>query len=166
MTTRTAPRPSPLRPSGNGPSASKPDDSGGGGARWVELLRARDDIDAHLLTGRLAEAAIETRTVKDRSAPGAWLYGGSNPWAPVVILVKMFELDDARMVLAEISWAQPAVDPNVPTSSSTQKSHAVAWWAVAIALGVALTSIALARMTDATQSCEIPLVCGPSEAAR
>ena len=128
-------------------------------------MRARDDIDAHLLTGRLAESSIETRTVKDRSAPGAWLYGGSNPWAPVVILVKALQLDEARMVLAEISWAQPTMDPSASPETSSYKSHAVAWWALAIALGVAFTSIALVRMVDATQSCEIPLVCSPSESA-
>ena len=31
---------------------------GHGGSGWVVLIKARHDIDAHLLTGRLAEAGI------------------------------------------------------------------------------------------------------------
>ena len=163
MTTPTLSRPAPPKPSGNGPSASLPDDAGGGGPRWVELLRARNDIEAHLLTGRLAEAAIETRTVKDRSAPGASLYGGSNPWAPVVILVKSVQLDDARLVLAEISWAQPPKDPSLGQAEPLHRSHALAWWAIALALGIAFTSVALARAADSGFSCDLPIVCGSSE---
>ena len=140
-------------------------DHGGGGSPWVELLTARNDIEAHLLTGRLEEASIETRTVKDRSAPGAWLYGGSNPWAPVVVLVKARQLEDARLVLAEISWAQPAVDPDTAASDPGRRSHAIAWWVAALALGVVFTSIALARTAQGTFSCDLPLVCGTSETA-
>lgn len=138
------------------------EDQGGGGARWVELATAGNDIEAHLLTGRLAEASVETRTVKDRSAPGAWLYGGSNPWAPVVVLVKHLQLEEARLVLAEISWTQPALDPAVPSPPPTSRSHAVAWWLAALALGLVFTSIALARTAEGSYSCDIPIVC-PTE---
>ena len=136
-------------------------DLGGGGAGWVELLIAGNDIEAHLLIGRLAEAGVETRTVKDRSGPGAWLHGGSDPWAPVTILVKRVQLEDARLVLAEISWSQPTVDPDDPTASrASAKPRALAWWAAAIALGIAFTSIALARTSGVLNGCEIPLICG------
>ena len=138
------------------------EDEGGGGVRWVELATARNDIEAHLLTGRLAEASVETRTVKDRSAPGAWLYGGSNPWAPVVVLVKALQLEDARMVLAEISWTQPAVDPGALPARPASRSHMVVWWVAALALGVVFTSIALARTAEGSFSCDIPIVC-PAE---
>ncbi len=72
---------------------------GGGGSGWIQLVKAADDIEAHLLAGRLAEAGIEVQTLPDRAAPGAWLYGGSNPWAPVRVLVRRRQLEEARLVL-------------------------------------------------------------------
>ena len=142
------------------------DGPGGGGARWVELITAQDDIEAHLLTGRLGEAGIETRTVKDRSGP-AWLHGGSNPWAPVSVLVKRIQLEDARLVLVEISWGQPAVDPEALAPASPAGTRgALVWWAAAILLGVTFTSVALARTADVLEGCSIPLICGgPTESA-
>ncbi|MDQ4095101.1 MAG: DUF2007 domain-containing protein, partial [Actinomycetota bacterium] len=128
MSTRTDRIDAPVRGVG-GVDPGVPDvDSGGGGAGWVELLTARDDIEAHLLAGRLAEAGVETRTLKDRSGPGAWLHGGSDPWAPVTILVKRVQLEDARLVLAEISWAQPAVDPEAPSpAQASARPRALTW---------------------------------------
>lgn len=143
---------------------------GGGGTGWVELTQAGDDIEAHLLSGRLMEAGVETKWLKDRSAPGAWLHGGSNPWAPVTIYVKKLQLDDARLVLAEISWAQPTIDPvaahtHDPTTASSSTRYAVAWWVTAIALGLLFTSIALARTSAVLRSCDLPLVCGSGESS-
>ena len=93
------------------PPASRREE-GGGGRGWVKLAQARNDIDAHLLVGRLEEAGIETRAVPDRRAPGAWLYAGSNPWAPVAVMVRAFQLQDARVVLAEISLEHPHDQPH------------------------------------------------------
>ena len=157
MTTLTERKRSERRSTGGPPPGIE--DAGGGGARWVELITAHNDIEAHLLTGRLEEAAVETRTVKDRSAPGAWLYGGSNPWAPVVVLVRAMQLVDARLVLAEISWAQPPLDPEAASTAPTPKTHAVVWWVAALALGLVFTSIALARTAQGSLSCDIPVVC-------
>lgn len=78
--------------------------SGGGGSDWVELCKARNDIDAHLLIGRMTEAGIDTYAVKDKAAP--WLYGASTPWAPVFVFVRRFQYEDARVLLAEISLEQ------------------------------------------------------------
>lgn len=118
--------------------------TGGGGSGWVELIRASGDIDAHLLTGRLLEAGVESRTVKDRSSPGAWLLAGSNPWAPVTILVRRLQLEDARLVLAEISFdLPPAPEPEHPRIVRRRWSGPLLWWAVAIALGAAFTWIGL-----------------------
>lgn len=134
------------------------------------MIRAGDDIEAHLLSGRLTEAGVETSWLKDRSAPGAWLHGGSNPWAPVIIFVKKLQLDDARLVLAEISWAQPTIDPVADHSSgdadaSSSKRYAVAWWVTAIALGLLFTSIALARTSAVLRSCDLPLVCASGDSS-
>jgi hypothetical protein len=112
-------------------------EAGGGGSDWVALTRARDDIDAHLLVGRLNEAGVETRTLTEVRAPGAWLVGGSNPWAPVTVFVLRRQLDDARLVLAEIAlaWDAPRRAP--------ARGITTTWWVVAVALGVVLTALAV-----------------------
>jgi Putative prokaryotic signal transducing protein len=109
----------------------------GGGSGWVELARARDDIEAHLLTGRLNEAGVETTVVKDRFAPGAWLYGGSNPWAPVSVYVRRFQLEEARLVLAEISYQAPSAKEPEPKELPARMTWK--WWLVAVAMGIVLT---------------------------
>ena len=131
---------------------------GGGGSGWVRLLRAPNDIEGHLLVGRLGEAGVEARLVREKGAPSAWLYGGSNPWAPITVMVRQRQLEDARLVLAEVSFEAPdhvrdvAVEPNwrVP----------VVWWATAIALGVLVTGAALAQVADAVFArCRVPIFC-------
>jgi hypothetical protein len=127
---------------------------GGGGSGWVELIRARGDIDAHLLVGRLTEAGVETRTVTDRSAPWTWMHAGSNPWAPVSILVRRVQLEDARLVLAEISYELPAARP-VPAPSSRWKGPLL-WWSVALALGAIFTAIGLLQTASSMGQCARP----------
>ncbi|MEA2509377.1 MAG: putative prokaryotic signal transducing protein [Actinomycetota bacterium] len=121
----------------------------GGDSEWTPLTRARNDIDAHLLVGRLQEGGVETRTVKDRRAPGAWIYAGSNPWAPVTVFVRRFQLDDARLILMEISLDE--VDRSATRATETSHggfltSSPVLWWATAVVLGVLFTALALAQM--------------------
>ena len=122
---------------------------GGGGTGWIHLTRARDDIDAHLLTGRLSHSGIETRTIVDRSAPGAWLHGGTNPWAPVNIYVRRIQLEDARLVLAEISYDAPSATAGRPPG----RRVATIWWATAIGLGVALTLVVLGQAVQTEPLC-------------
>jgi hypothetical protein len=118
---------------------------GGGGGDWIELVRARDDIDAHLLVGRLDEAGVAARTVKDRRAPGAWLYGGSNPWAPVLVLVRRLQLDDARLVLARISFDAPAATQRDRVRDDPAGALR---WVVALALGFVLTATTVAQVAS------------------
>jgi hypothetical protein len=132
----------------------------GGGGDWIELVRVQDDIEAHLLTGRLEESGVETRLVKDRSAPGAWIYGGSNPWAPVAILVHRLQFEDARLVLAEVSLEGPDAVPADPPSPPEVRRRALAWWITAIVLGIIFTSLALMRTDAALDSCEARQTCG------
>jgi hypothetical protein len=131
----------------------------GGGGEWIELVKVQNDIEAHLLTGRLEEAGVDTRTVKDRTAPGAWLYGGSNPWAPVAILVHRLQLQDARLVMAEVSLEGPAAPPPVPPSPPQVRQRAVVWWVAAIVLGLMFTALALMRTDAALDSCEAQQTC-------
>ena len=135
------------------------DERDGGGSDWVQLWVAENDIDAHLLVGRLHQEGIETRSVKDRSSP-VWLFGGSNPWAPVAIWVRRFQFTDSRIVLAELSFQGPdAVPAQAPSGSG---SMALAWWAAALALGVFFTGIGLMRSMEHLERCGLTLVCEDS----
>jgi len=136
--------------------------NGGGGRGWVELFRAANDIDAALLVGRLADRSIETRTIKDRSQPNSWLYGGSNPWAPVLVYVRRIHLIDARIVLAEISLA--TADVPARTSERGRRRIPRMWWATALALGLALSTLALLQIAEQERFCQLPVLCGDSGA--
>jgi len=142
------------------PDLRDEDRGGSGGSGWVVLIKARHDIDAHLLAGRLSEAGIESRTMKDVGAPGAWMYGGSNPWAPVSILVKKLDLEDARLVLAEISYEGPSVDRLATQASDRRASFSVLWWLTAVLLGAVLSVLVLSQITRWSPSgCQLPALC-------
>jgi hypothetical protein len=130
----------------------RPPRDGGGGSGWVLLLRAPNDIDAHLLTGRLEEAGVETTTIKDRGRPGAWLLGASDAWAPVAILVRKLQLDEARIVLAELSMEGPpaVVTPSGPRS---RWRGPVLWWVTAIGLGLLFTGLGLVQAANDLERC-------------
>ena len=130
--------------------------TGGGGSGWTKLVQAPNDIEAHLVTGRLNEVGIETQTVKDRSGP-VWLYNGSNPWAPVIVLVRRFHLEDAQLVLAEVAFSAPAAERE--TSDQRGWWGPVLWWSAAIALGVLFTVLGWVQANDAMESCRRPSGC-------
>ena len=134
------------------------DDGGGGGSGWVRLLRAPNDIEAHLLAGRLGEAGVEARLVREKGAPSVWLYGGSNTWAPVTVMVRQRQLEDARLVLAEVSYQGP---PHAPEAAPDRGWRVpVVWWATALTLGVLVTGAALAEVADAVFArCRVPIFC-------
>lgn len=125
-------------------------------------MKASDDIDAHLLTGRLTEAGVETTTVKERDRPGSWTLGGSDPWAPVTILVRKFQLDDARLVLAEVAFDAPTVDPGGRLASDG-RGHWALWWGIALTLGIAFSALGLAQAKeDMDRLCRTQLLCSDS----
>ena len=142
------------------PPPTTADRGGGGGSGWVQLLKARDDIDAHLLRGRLGEAGVESRLVKDRFAPGAWLFGGSNPWAPVTVMVRRRQLEDARLVLAEISFDAPSADAGPPS----RWRIAPLWWATALGLGALLSIVVLLQTAESIAICKALPFCSKTEA--
>jgi hypothetical protein len=117
---------------------------GGGGGDWVALVRARNEIDAHLLVGRLEEASVATRTISDRRSPGAWLFGGAHPWAPVVVLVRRIQLEEARLVLARIFGDASELPPR--DAAGLDAGAALRWWIAALALGLLLTATALGQL--------------------
>lgn len=150
----------PLSGFGGGPPEARSGEDGGGGSGWVELVRAGNDIEGHLVAGRVAAAGVEARVVKDRSAPGAWLYGGANPWAPVMILVRKVQLMDARMALAEASFEAPAAEAPGRIAPARDWKTPLVWWSLALGLGILLTGVALSRTAVALGRCDLPLVCG------
>lgn len=154
--TLTQPR---ITSSGGSPPEAGYAGDGGGGSRWVELVTAGNDIEAHLVAGRVAAAGVEVRVVKDRSAPGAWLYGGANPWAPVTILVRKIHLTDARIALAEAAFEAPAAHAGRPAATGRDWRTPLVWWSLALGLGTLLTGVALSRTAVALDRCDLPLVC-------
>jgi len=137
---------------------AEPTKHGDGGSDWVQLMTARGDIDAHLLEGRLREAGIEVRAIKDHSGP-VWLYGGSDPWGPVAIWVRRAQYEDSRIVLAELAFdAPPAVKDAGPLGWSPK-----VWWAAAIGLGLLLTAIGWARSAEYIDRCGLSISCPQPE---
>ncbi len=140
------------------PPAPAPEDGGRGDA-WATLVVTENDIEAHLLTGRLAEVAIEARLLKDRSAPGAWLHGGSDPWAPVTVLVRQLQLQDARIVLAELALTAAPAERVVP--SPRRWRGPILWWTGAVALGILFTGLGLAQAANDLGRCNGGATCAP-----
>ena len=83
---------------------------------WEQATTANDDIDAQLLAGVLDDAGIETRLVKNRSGYGDYLFGGSNPHAPVAIHVRTSQLDAARQAIDDAAEPEQ-VDESEPVRS-------------------------------------------------
>ncbi len=123
---------------------------GGGGSDWVELFTAANEIDAHLLVGRLTEDGVATRTLVDKTTPGAWLFGSSHPWAPVTVFVRRFQLEDARIVLAEISIG---LDPPEDEVDGGRRGFGLLWWSLALVLGALFTLLTLAHSADVIKQC-------------
>ncbi len=153
MPAQAPPRPIQTGSGGGPPNADGP--LGGGGSGWVTLTQAANDIEAHLVTGRLSEAGVEATTVKDRSASGAWLHGGSDPWAPVLVLVRKLQLDDARLVLAEVAFEGPAVaaDHSGRTVGHGEWHRPAVFWVIAIVLGLFFTALGLAQTAENMKRC-------------
>jgi hypothetical protein len=129
----------------------------GGGSRWVRLCRAANDIEAHLLVGRLTEAGIETRSITDR-APSAWLYGGGNQWAPVTVYVLKIQLEDAHIALAEAAFQGPAAAGGGTGPGSAHRLP-WRWWTTALAMGLVLSGVALAQAASSLEACRVPVLC-------
>jgi hypothetical protein len=126
----------------------------------VVLTRANNDIEAHLLMGRLTQAGIECNSVKERGASASWVHGGSDPWAPVAIMVRGHQLDDARIVLAEVAMEAPPADPSghhVPGDRSWKGP--LLWWVLALGLGVLLSALSYAGTAAEVERCRRDPVC-------
>jgi hypothetical protein len=139
-------------------------DKSGGGDGWVTLARAANDIEAHLLIGRLGSAGVETNSVKDRTAPGSWIYSGSNPWAPVTVLVKRLQLDDARLVLAELAFEGPDATKEALQPAGRWRGPLL-WWTAAVGIGVLFTGLGLLQAANEMERCRSSASCRDASGA-
>ena len=81
------------------------------------------------------------------------MLAGSNPWAPVSILVRKLQLEDARLVLAEISFSLPAAPPQPAARPDGKWRAPLVWWLAAIALGAIFTGIGLVQTVTSMEQC-------------
>lgn len=127
-------------------------EEGGGGAGWVTLARVYGDIEASLLMGRLTEAGLESSSLKERVSVPGWMWGASPP-VPVTVLVRRFQLDEARLVLAEVAFAGPAAVAPPPVDPWNRRKGTVLWWLMAVLLGVLFTALAYVSATASAERC-------------
>jgi hypothetical protein len=122
---------------------------------WVEIVDARDDIEAQLVLGTLREAGIEAQSLKTNSGPGAWLTGTQVPWTPVAILVPVDRAAEARELLSVDedggSRTEQIVSPRAESDQMVApRTRGRAWlvWLVAILLLLAFIVSLLTDMRD------------------
>jgi hypothetical protein len=130
----------------------------GGGSEWVELVIARDDIDAHLVSGLLTNAGIESMHVHDVRAP-VWLYGGADPNSPVRVMVRRPYLEDARIVLAEQALEGPAYRPKSSDPTPSPARRSALWLTTAITLGAILGALIFVQLARPIIACQLPVLC-------
>lgn len=159
--TRLAPPGSQRLGIGN-PDPPLADDPGGGDDfGWVTLTRASNDIEAHLITGRLDDSGIESTLTKE---PSFWAAAGHDPWAPVTVLVRKIQFEDARIVLAEVAMESPSAEPSLGTPRRGRSRGPVIWWAAAIGLGLLFTALSYVGAQEAAERCRASGECSlPSE---
>jgi hypothetical protein len=125
----------------------------GGGRDWTHLTRVGGDIEAHLLMGRLEGSGVECNSVKDRALSPSWVHGGGNPWTPVNIMVRRFQLDDARIVLAEVALEAPSAQRPPPTQVVPRWRPLLLWWTLALGLGLLMSALSWAQTADSAEQC-------------
>ena len=68
----------------------------------MPVVPARGEIEAELIVGRLRDAGLDARVVRDgKQSPGAWMHAGHDPIEPMTVVVPEDEVEAARGVLSE-----------------------------------------------------------------
>ena len=79
----------------------------------MPVVTAHGEIEAELIVGRLRDAGLDARVVRDgKQSPGAWMHAGHDPMEPMTVVVPEDEVEGARDVLE-----QPD-DPVAPETES------------------------------------------------
>ena len=131
-------------------------DGSGGGSEWVELVRAKDDIDAHLVSGLLTEAGIESRHVRDNRAP-VWLGTGALEGS-LRVMVRKIDFEDARLLLAETALEAPSYERDERPRREPPGGRTF-WWVIAIAVGILIAILITLQALDPTIACQLPALC-------
>jgi hypothetical protein len=100
---------------------------------WALVFSARDDVEAHLVAGRLRDAGIEPLLRRSTSGIGDYLLAGANPRAPVDILVSEDDVVRARRELAGLDIHYDVPDPEGEPALSWFRLPTVRWAMAAVA---------------------------------
>jgi hypothetical protein len=104
---------------------------------WVKVAVATDDIEAHLIAGRLEGAGIDVLMEPDRTGLGDYLMGGHNPRAPVWIFVPEIAAEEAALTLEGDANLQDDGPVTVAERSdpplAAPSGRPVTWW-IAVAI--------------------------------
>ncbi len=93
------------------------------------LTTAGNQVEAHLIVGRLAEEGIESVLDASNPAPGAWLHPFGDPLSPVRVYVRRRDLGRASLLLHEVDHRPP--DPGACGSPRVRRLF---WLVLAIVL--------------------------------
>jgi hypothetical protein len=123
------------------PRAGSPDpperrDGAGGGGDWTLLTTAGNQVEAHLIVGRLAEEQIETVLDASNPMPGAWLHPFGNPLSPVRVFVRRRDLGRASLLLHEVDHRPPD-----PGASGSPKVRRLFWLVLGVVLLLAVLEV-------------------------
>ena len=100
---------------------------------WVLVFSARDDVEAHLVAGRLRDAGIEPLLRRSTSGIADYLLAGANPRAPVDILVADEDEARARGELAGLDIHYDVPDQEGEPALSLLRLPAMRWAMAAVA---------------------------------
>jgi hypothetical protein len=67
--------------------------------------------------------------------------------------VRKLQLEDARVVLAEISFELPAAAPRAVEDPPARWKGPLLWWSLALALGAVFTAIGLIQTVSSMEQC-------------
>ncbi|MGH2708627.1 MAG: hypothetical protein ACRDJK_10075, partial [Actinomycetota bacterium] len=111
-------------------------DGPGGGGDWTFLTTAGNQVEAHLIVGRLAEEGIESVLDSSNPAPGAWLHPFGNPLSPVRVFVRRRDLGRASLLLHEVDHRPP--DPGDP---GPPRARRLFWLVLAVVILLAVLEV-------------------------
>ena len=81
---------------------------------WISVATAANEYQAHLIRGALEDEGIKVVLEAFATGAGAYLHAGSDPTAPVRILVPRDSEDEANGVLVALDAEVGTVEPDLP----------------------------------------------------
>ena len=81
---------------------------------WISVATAANEYQAHLIRGALEDEGIKVVLEAFATGAGAYLHAGSDPTAPVRMLVPRDQEDEAKGVLVALDAEVGTVEPDLP----------------------------------------------------